>query len=175
MSSQLTALRSLFYLNIYQCSLSQLPDLSEMENLQSIDIQHNALSQLIGLNNPNFLGLQYNNFTDLPVLGSNENLQFLLMSGNPLKHIMRIGSFVNLYNFDVSYTPITLIPPTIEKLQALEYMSISFSKVTYLPKNILKLNKLRYFDAQGGLFEKNELEIIKAEFNKTLPNCNLYV
>jgi Leucine-rich repeat (LRR) protein len=174
-TSQLTTLRYLQSLSINQCELPKLPNLSEMENLHSISLSHNRLSQILGLNGPYSLTLQNNNFTELPTLTTPETLQYLSIDNNPLKHIMPISSFINLENLQLSNTPITFIPPTIEKLQNLRWLYLSYTKLSYLPQNILKLTKLIRLYAQGNLFDTNELSFIRQKFNQTLPNCTLYL
>ena len=175
MTSQLTSLRALNSLHIYQCSLTQLPNLSELEYLYNVYLQYNRLTQLTGLSSPYNIGLDYNNFTELPVLASPETLSFLIMRGNPLKHVLPISSFVNIQHLDLRSTSITFIPPNIDKLQSLNSLDLSYTKVAYFPKNILKLSKLRSLYAQGNNFGTTELSTIQQEFNRTLPNCTLYL
>jgi len=174
-TSQLTTLRYLQSLSINQCELPQLPNLGEMENLQSISVSYNRLSQIFGLNGPYSLDLQHNNFTELPTFTMPENLQYLFIDNNPLKHIMPISSFINLLQLQLSHTLIAFIPPTIEKLQNMRWLYLSYTKLSYLPQNILKLTKLNWLDIQGNPFDTNELSFIQQKFNQTLPNCTLYL
>jgi Leucine-rich repeat (LRR) protein len=175
MTERLTSLPELLILTLLNCSLYQLPNFNDMNNLRYVNLGHNRLSQIDGLHNTYILVLDNNVFTELPTVTTPESLGYLSINNNPLKHVMSLSSFVNLYYLQLINTTISFIPPTIDKLQNLWYLSLSHNKLFYLPKNILKLSKLTYLDIQNNPFPTNEIETIKREFSKNQPNVTLNI
>lgn len=175
MTDQLASLIKLRYLTLNNCSLSQLPNLSNISSLAVVDLGRNHLSQIDGLNAIYGLFLPNNLFTEIPTLAMPERLHTLYISNNPLKHVMKLSSFVNLDSAYLQYTNISFIPPAIEKLQNLTILDLSYNKLFYLPKNMLKLTKLRSLAINGNSFPAAEIKTIQEEFNSVNSNLTLKV
>jgi len=175
MTDQLGSLIQLRYLALDNCSLSQLPNLSNLSSLAVVNLNSNRLSRIDGLNNIYGLFLYDNLFTEIPVLTAPERLHTLYISRNPLKDVMSLSSFINLDSAMLAHTNISFIPPTIDKLQNLTTLDLSYNKLFYLPKNILKLSKLERLSINGNLFSTGEIEIIQTEFNRTNANVTVIV
>jgi Leucine-rich repeat (LRR) protein len=175
MTEKLTSLMYLSNIYLVNCSLSYLPDFAGMFNLQHLDLRQNRLSQIDGLHSIYYLYLDNNLFTELPILTAPENVRYLSMNTNPLKHVMTLSSFINMYDLQLSNTTLKLIPPTIDKLQNLQYLNLANNKLFYLPKNILKLAKLKYLYIHDNLFSANEVETIQRQFSTNQPNVTLTI
>jgi Leucine-rich repeat (LRR) protein len=173
MTERLGTLSSLSHLNLYNCSLTHLPDLSDIPRLYSLDLSLNQLSTIDGLTDVNSLDLSDNLFTDIPTLKTPNRLYYLAMNNNPVKNMLAITSHTGLQYLYLRNTTLSSIPATIDRLQQLEYLDLSYNKLFYLPTNILNLAKLIYFNIQNNSFSSADIQVYQTRFNTSHPNMIL--
>ncbi|CAF1426160.1 unnamed protein product [Adineta ricciae] len=176
MTNQLTSLKHLYWLTLVNCSLPQLPNLTNLSKVWHIELDHNHLSKLDGLDGDILrLSLSNNLFSEIPTVKMPAYVEELTMNNNPLRNIIKLDSFINLERVDLHNTTITSIPPTINKLQKLEHLDLSYNDLFYLPFNILELNKLNTLFVNNNSFSDQEIETIKTYFNMSHPNITLRI
>jgi Leucine-rich repeat (LRR) protein len=173
MTERLGTMSNLNTLFLPNCSLTYLPNLSGISQLSSVYLHQNRLSNLNGLTNVYDLYLSDNLFTDIPTLSSPKSLVYLYMDNNPLKNMLTITSHVNLWTLYLRNTTLSSVPPTIDKLQKLEYLDLSYNKLFFLPTNIQNLPKLRQLNIQNNSFSLSAIQTFKTQFNTSHPNMTL--
>ncbi len=174
MTEKLGALNNLSILFLFNCSLTHLPDISNLENLQVIDASFNNLTHLDGIPGVRILHLDTNLFHEIPISKKPENLEFLELSYNPLKNAVPILSYNNLTGLFISDTMITSIPSSIDKLRNLKYFDIARNRISYLPTIILNLPNLEYMNISENLLSPNDIQSIRSAFKKSHPQLLLF-
>jgi len=175
MTEQLGTLDNLFELFLSNCSLTHLPNLSNLKQLRFLSLPDNRLSQLDGLINVSLMSLENNLFNEIPTIENRDNFTFLCMSDNPLKNALPITSYINLETVVLKNTTLTFIPPNIDKLQQLTQLYLSDNKLSHLPTNILNLSNLRYFEIKNNLFSPDDIESIRKGFQTSHPNTKFII
>ncbi len=173
MTERLGTLSKLYSLYLHNCSLTHLPNLSGIPQLHTADFRQNRLSKVDGLTGVTDLYLSNNLFTDIPTLITPNTLELLYMDNNPIRNMLAITSHVNLQIVNLINTNLSSIPPTIDRLQQLQYLFLSNNKLFYLPTNILNLANLKQLDIRNNLFSLADIQEFKTQFNKTLPNLSI--
>ena len=172
MSQQLSTLTDLEWLMIYNCSLTHLPDLSNLHKLSSLNLPFNKFNQIEQLQDLNLQGLDLsgNNLTQIPILKNKENLVYLSLNNNPLKNADSILLYPNLHYLYMADAMLTSLPSAIDKLQELEYLIIYANQLTELPPTIFNLPNLQQLVAIQNLFTPDYIQSIKEAFQKYRPS-----
>jgi Leucine-rich repeat (LRR) protein len=164
---------NLAVLYIQNCTLTDLPNLSGIPNLQYIDLGHNQLSTVEGLTGVVNLDLSNNLFVDIPTLNTPNTLRYLDMNNNPLENMLAITSHVNLNRVLLRNTTLSFIPATIDRLQQVISLDLSYNKLLELPRNMLDLANLQHLDIQSNQVSSARIQELKTEFNRILPNLTI--
>jgi len=175
MTEQLRTLDNLVDLFLSNCSLTHMPNLSNLKQLRYLSLPGNRLSQLDGLLNVSTMDLENNLFNEIPTIKNAENVADLYMSNNSLKNAVPITSYINLKRIDLRNTTLTFIPPNIDKLQKLICLYLSNNKLSHLPTNIFNLPNLEYLAIKNNLFSPNDIKSIPKKFKKSYPNAELLI
>jgi Leucine-rich repeat (LRR) protein len=177
MTKQLATLTNLEIIMFSNCSLTHLPDFSNLHKLGALSLPYNNFIQTDELQDLDLqtLDLSGNNLTEIPILKNKEHLLVLYLSNNPLKNAERILFYPNLYLLYMDHAMLTSIPPAIDKLSELEYLFIFGNQLTDLPPNILNLSKLKILIASENLFSPDYIESIKEAFKKHRPTTTLTI
>jgi Leucine-rich repeat (LRR) protein len=157
------------------CSITYLPNLSNLQKLWCLDLPNNRLSHLDGISELGTLDLTSNFFTEIPIMKKHEKLWYLVMNHNPLKDAVPILSYKNLEGIYLSNTTLTSIPPAIGKLQGLKYLHLSDNKISHLPNKIFDLPLLAEFDISKNLLSPDDIQSIREAFAKSHPTIQLQV
>ncbi|CAF4395099.1 unnamed protein product, partial [Adineta steineri] len=96
MTQKLSSLGKLQSLSLDKCSLSYLPNLSQLKSLISVNLPNNQLSELEGLTNVSSLSLYKNQFTEIPYIAVPEALRRLDMNYNPVMDMSYALFFKNI-------------------------------------------------------------------------------
>lgn len=155
------------------CSLTYLPDLSNLHKIHILDLYYNQLKKLTGLSKVIFMGLLNNLFEEIPRVNRSDTLRSLFASNNPLRNTDAIMLYPNLQQLDIGSTGLTFIPPTIDKLKNLDFLDISNNKLSHLPTNILNLAHLKRLYIQNNLFTPVEIQAFRRAFRKARPKAKL--
>jgi Leucine-rich repeat (LRR) protein len=175
MTNKLGTLTNLTTIQFINCSLTYLPDLSNLQKLELLDAPHNNLSRIDGLPGVKILSLDINSLTEIPVTNNPENLEFLGISYNPLESASPITSYKNLEMLYMQFTTLTKIPRDIDRLQKLEVLHIAGNNLTHLPTNLLNLPQLEFLNATKNLLSFDEIVGIKKLFKKSHPKTELFI
>jgi Leucine-rich repeat (LRR) protein len=173
MTEQLGTLNNLSMLTLVNCSLTHLPNLSNLQQMWSLDLSNNRLSHVDGIPDVKFLDLDGNFFNQIPILENREKVMYIDMSHNPLKNAVPLISYNNLEGIFLSNTMLTSIPPAIDKFQKLKYLDLSNNKLSYIPTNILNLPDLEELNISQNLLSPNEIQLIRKTLRKSHPNIQL--
>jgi len=172
-TERLGTISNLTVLYLQNCTLTDIPNLSGIPNLQYIDIGHNQLSKVEGLTGVVNLDLSNNLFADIPTLNTPNTLRYLDMSNNPLENMLAITSHVNLNQILLRNTTLSFIPATIDRLQQARSVDLSYNKLLELPRNILDLANLQYLDVRSNRFSSAHIQEFVTQFNRVLPNLTI--
>lgn len=172
-TEKLGTMNSLVALYLHNCSITHLPNLSEISRLQFVDLEHNRLSNINGLTGVINLALRNNLFTDIPILNTPNTLRYLDMNSNPLENMLTITSYPNLYRVILRNTTLSSIPATIDRLQQVRNLDLSYNKLLDLPTNMLNMANLNYLDIRSNLFAFDLIQQFQTKFIKVLPNLSL--
>jgi len=175
MTEQLGTLINLDRIQLINCSLTYLPDLSNLQKLNALDVPCNNISRIGGLPSVHRLDLTINLLSEIPVLKNPENLEALYIDYNPLKSALPILLYKNLEVLFMKFATLTSIPPAIDQLQKLAYLAIAGNKLTSLPTSIFNLRRLEYFNVMKNLFSADHIASIKKEFEKSHPKTKLMI
>lgn len=175
MTDELASLINLRSVEMENCSLTKLPNLSKLPYLYELRVSHNHLSRIDGLNSINRLFVDNNLLTEIPTLIEAEYLMHLSISSNPLNHIEDLSSFIGLQQLILSNTNITSIPSSISKLQDLMELYLSGNRLSKLPINIFDIPQLSILTIDDNLFSADEIKNIQEQFNSVLPYLELIV
>jgi len=177
MTNQLATLTNLETIMCLKCSLTHLPDISNLHKIKLLYLPLNNLTQIEGLSNLDLIALDLavNNFTEIPILKNKENLRFLSLTDNPLKNAEPIIFYPNLKDIYLNNAMLTSVPAAIDKLQELEQLRIDGNQLTNLPPGILNLSKLQRLDVSRNLFSLDYIESIKEAFKKHRPATMLTI
>ncbi len=174
MTEQLGTLNNLSLIFIFNCSLTHLPDISNLENLQALEAPYNNLTHLGGIPGVSMLILSINLLHEIPISKKPENLLFLSISYNPLKNAIPLLSYNNLETIFIRDATLTSIPSSIDKLQNLQHFDIALNRISHLPTNILNLPHLEFMNVSKNLLSSNDIESIRNEFKQSHPQLKLF-
>jgi Leucine-rich repeat (LRR) protein len=174
-TEKLGTLDNLLMLTLSNCSLTHLPNLSNLQKLWSLDLRNNRLSRVDGIPDVLFLDLPGNFFNYIPILNNPEKLRFLTMDSNPVKNVAPIMFYKNLEGLSLKNLTLTSILPDIDKLQKLLYVDFSDNKISHVPNNILNLPLLEQFKITNNLLSTNEIQSIRKAFEKSHPQLELII
>jgi Leucine-rich repeat (LRR) protein len=176
LTEKIGTLDTLTFVMMRNCSLTHMPNITNLEKVWSLDLRNNRLSHLNGIPpDLKFLDLPGNFFNYIPIMKNGEELMFLTMSNNPLKTIAPIMFYKNLEGIDFENTMLTSIPPAIDQLRKLQYINLSNNKLSHIPTNILNLPLLEQVNISKNLLSQNEIQSIRKEFEKSHPKLELIV
>jgi len=174
-TEKLGTLDNLLMLTLSNCSLTHLPNLSNLQKLWSLDLRNNRLSRVDGIPDVLFLDLPGNFFNYIPILNNPEKLRFLTMNNNPVENIAPIMFYKNLEGLSLRNLTLTSILPDIDKLQKLLYVDFSNNKISHVPNNIFNLPLLEQFNITNNLLSTNEIQSIREAFEKSHPQLELII
>ena len=169
----LGTLTDLRYIIFSSCSLTYLPDLSNLHKVWGLDLYNNQLRKLNGPPEVILLNLVNNLFEEIPRLTRNDTLHGLFIGNNPLKDTEAIMSYPNIKHLDISSTGSTFIPATIDKLKNIDFLDISNNKLSHPPTNVLNLVRLKRLNIQNNLFTPAEIKAFRRAFRKARPKAKL--
>ena len=134
-------------LNLADCALEEIPNLTNLENLQALDLSHNKISHIVGLDkltNLQSLNLRSNQLTCIEGLDKLTNLQSLNLWNNQLTRIEGLDKLTNLQSLDLSGNQITSVEglDKLTNLQSLDLRSNQLTRIEGLDKltNLQSLN-----------------------------------
>ena len=149
----LSALRTLTYLDLSNNSIRDISALSFMSNLLELDLSHNALDNLNALSSLSGLeklNISYNSLSSIVPLASCTGLKELNVSNNTIPALTGIESLTALTKLDASFNSVAAVQEltACTELTQLDLSSNSLTDIT--PLNVL--TKLQYFS-----FNRNEV------------------
>ena len=175
LTEQLTSLTDLGWVQFVNCSLTYLPDLTNLQKLKGLDVSDNQISHVGALPGLRLLYLKNNRLTEIPTLETPEHLQSLIVSHNPLKNAQPIILYKNIEVLSLINATLTSIPLEIDQLQNLEYLDLSSNKLTDLPTGVLNLPQLEFLNVSRNLLSPNDITSIKKAFKNSRAKVNLLV
>ena len=107
-------------LNVHRCRLTELPDLSALVNLQTLDCAYNQLPELPGLStltNLRELDCSNNRLTELPDVSALVDLERLYCAYNQLTQLPDTSALVQLQYCSFNGNPLTLTDAEREEIQ----------------------------------------------------------
>ncbi|CAF1371908.1 unnamed protein product [Adineta steineri] len=175
MTQKLSSLGKLQSLSLDKCSLSYLPNLSQLKNLISVNLPNNKLSELEGLTNVSSLSLYKNQFTEIPFIAVPEALRRLDMNYNPVMDMSYVLFFKNITEIRMAESKIPVIPSHIALLDKLSFLDLSNTKITRVPRSILNLPYLQYLVVQNNAISKEEVDSLKMDLLDRQSKINLLI
>ncbi|CAF0778549.1 unnamed protein product [Adineta ricciae] len=163
MTEKLSSLVKLQSLMLDNCSLTQLPSLSELKNLTTVSLPNNRLTQLEGLVKVRSLSLYKNQFTEIPMLEIPEALGRLDMNHNPVMDMSYLLLCKNITEIRIAVSNIPMIPSHIALLKRLSFLDLANTKITHVPRNILNLPYLQFLVVQNNAIPKEEADALKMD------------
>lgn len=154
----LSALRTLTYLDLSSNSIRDLSPLSFMSKILELDLSHNALDNLNALSSLSGLeklNVSYNSLSSVVPLASCTGLKELNISNNTIPALTGIASLTSLTNLDASFNSVTDVQEltACTELTQLDLSSNALKDITALSV----LNKLQHFS-----FNRNEVVTLPA-------------
>ncbi|CAF4031739.1 unnamed protein product [Adineta steineri] len=175
MTQKLSSLGKLQSLSLDKCSLSYLPNLSQLKSLISVNLPNNQLSELEGLTNVSSLSLYKNQFTEIPYIAVPEALRRLDMNYNPVMDMSYALFFKNITEIRMAESKIPVIPSHIALLEKLSFLDLSNTKITRVPRSILNLPYLQYLVVQNNAISKEEVDSLKMDLLDRQSKINLLI
>ncbi|CAF3881590.1 unnamed protein product [Adineta steineri] len=175
MTQKLSSLGKLQSLSLDKCSLSYLPNLSQLKSLISVNLPNNQLSELEGLTNVSSLSLYKNQFTEIPYIAVPEALRRLDMNYNPVMDMSYALFFKNITEIRMAESKIPVIPSHIALLDKLSFLDLSNTKITRVPRSILNLPYLQYLVVQNNAISKEEVDSLKMDLLDRQSKINLLI
>ncbi|CAF4052902.1 unnamed protein product [Rotaria sp. Silwood1] len=175
MTDELGSLRKLQSLTLDKCSLSHLPNLSELTNLTTVTLPNNQLSKLEGLTKLYSLQLYKNQFTEIPTLAVPEALLRLNMNYNPVMDMSYTLLFKNITEIRIAESKISVIPSHIFLLEKLSFLDLSHTQIIRIPRSILNLPYLQYLVVQRNEIPQEEVDSFKMELLNQKSKINLLI
>ncbi|CAF1264342.1 unnamed protein product [Adineta steineri] len=175
MTQKLSSLGKLQSLSLDKCSLSYLPNLSQLKNLISVNLPNNKLSELEGLTNVSSLSLYKNQFAEIPFIAVPEALRRLDMNYNPVMDMSYVLFFKNITEIRMAESKIPVIPSHIALLDKLSFLDLSHTQITRVPRSILNLPYLQYLVVQNNAISKEEVDSLKMDLLDRQSKINLLI
>ena len=172
-TEELTKLSEMAIITLYNCSLTSLPNLSNLTMLIELDVAQNNLTDIVGIPGVQMLFLRGNQLRQIPITDNPDELFELDMTENPLSSAAAIMSYKNVEYLRLSGTGINSIPVTIDKLRNVHILEVANNKLTRLPTNVLNLRKLQELNIENNLLPTRDVESIRRSFKKSHPNLNI--
>gem|GEM_PF-115739 len=151
-------LKELQVLSLCNNSLNRLQDITQLQNLTQLNLNHNHLSQLPAeittLQNLTWLDLSFNSLNQLPAeMATLQNLTRLDLSDNNLNQLpAEITALQNLTGLNLSHNGLSQLPGEITTLQNLTRLDLSHNDLSQLPGEITTLQNLTQLDlSHNGL------------------------
>ena len=119
-------------LSAVNCSIENLQGIQYFENVLSLSLSENQISDisaLSSLNNLAGLNLSYNNISDISALSNLTNLSSLDLSGNQISDISALSNLTNLTHLDLSVNQISDISP-LERHTQLGFLNLTVNQVS---------------------------------------------
>lgn len=173
-------------LTIGNTELQEIPDISNLQKLKTLNITNSKLSKLhssIGkLTNLERVSLSSGNLTELPKeIGDVPYLSSLHVSDNKLKALPKeLGNCLLLDDIDFSKNVLKSIPDELTRCRKMRSININENELTILPESIGSWTTLSTFYAENnkitnipvGFGEMNSLYYLKLKNNNisTLPS-----
>ncbi|CAF0926682.1 unnamed protein product [Adineta steineri] len=174
-TEKLVTLPKLLTLLLSNCSLTYIQDLSKLKTLEMLELSNNYLTHINDVPALGLLKLDGNLFKEIPVIKNTDNIWFLDMNKNPLINALPILSYKNVRYIFLENATLTSIPPTIDKLQKIEYLLLTDNKISYLPTNVLNLPNLKEFSIRNNLLSSGDMKLIETAFKKSHPDLYICV
>ena len=142
-------------LDLSHNAISDVPPLASLVNLQTLDLSHNQVSDvppLASLVNLQTLDLSHNAISDVPPLASLVNLQTLDLSYNAISDVTPLAHLVNLQTLDLSHNAISDVPP-LASLVNLQTLGLSHNQVSDVTP-LVHLDRLRQLDVRANFLSE---------------------
>jgi Leucine-rich repeat (LRR) protein len=159
--SQLTQLQSL---DLRHNQLSTLPEsLGQLTQLQSLKLRNNQLSTLpesLGqLTKLQSLNLERNQLSALPEsLSQLTQLRLLNLSYNRLSTLPEWpGQLIQLQELYLDGNQLSTLPESLGQLTQITYLNFNNNRITNVPENVVNLNKLETLAIGGNLISHNDI------------------
>ena len=134
-------------LSLAECELEEIPNLTNLENLQALDLSHNKISHIVGLDkltNLQSLDLRSNQLTRIEGLDKLTNLQSLDLRSNQLTRIEGLDKLTNLQSLNLWNNQLTRIEG-LDKLTNLKSLNLWKNQLTRI-EGLDKLTNLKSLD-----------------------------
>ena len=175
----LTKLQRLYLSNN---DIEKIPyEISNLKWLSEINLSENKLNKfpeiIFDCKNIEIINLSDNNIHEIPTnIDKLKNVKSLNLSKTKIKKLpQNFFKLKNLSELNLSNCELTEIPFEIEELKKLKILDLENNKIKILPTNIVKLKNLQIVNLRDNRFTENEIQSIKREFKKKLPNCKLII
>jgi Leucine-rich repeat (LRR) protein len=175
MTEQFGTLTSLETMMLLNCSITYLPNLSNLQQLRILEVPMNQLTHLDGIPGVEMLALDINVFSEIPILEKRENLRGLSMIDNRLKSFDPILLYKNLEAIFISNTSMSSIPPAFDQLRNLTYLDVGKNPLSYFPENLFNLPKLEFLNLRKTLISPNDIRSIQKTFAKSNPSIQILI
>jgi Leucine-rich repeat (LRR) protein len=173
-------LSSLAFLYLPNNNLKSLPKtIKNLRSLQQLTLSNNrylySIEPLNGLPSLRILNTRH-----CPILVLPQNLPQLTdlyMSNNSLTKLAAIETLGTATNnkksfyFDMNY--IESVPPQIQEVKNLFWLTLNQNKLKDLPTDIFKVTTLSYLNIQRNDFDQRDLKTIVFNFHNSNPNVSI--
>ncbi len=105
-------------------------------------------------------------------------LEYLDLSNNEIKDITDLAEIAsrNIRTMNLSHNEIDYIPPEISQFYfALIYLYLNDNQLTYIPTDVFKLQYLYEANFERNPFPEDEIDVVKARFRGSVPQCTLTI
>jgi Leucine-rich repeat (LRR) protein len=173
-------LSSLAFLYLPNNNLKSLPKtIKNLRSLQQLTLSNNrylhSIEPLNGL--PSLRILDTRNCRILVLPQNLPQLTDLYMSNNSLTKLAAIETLGTATNnkksfyFDMNY--IESVPPQIQEVKNLFWLTLNQNKLKDLPTDIFKVTTLSYLNIQRNDFDQRDLKTIVFNFHNSNPNVSI--
>lgn len=169
----LNTLQGLTHLWAEECDLVELPDLSQLGNLQVLDIKSNNISvlpDLSGLVSLKYFDCSFNKIRTIPDLSALLNLESFYCYKNVVESIASVPDSPNLKLFDCSFNKLKSIPDLSRNVNLIE-VNLGMNAIEELPsfETLNNLERLYLYSNQlkqlPPLPVSNKLKLLNAADN----------
>lgn len=174
----LSMLSKLHTLDLNQNNLKEVPPVVySLQKLQNLNLNNNQLSLLPGgllkLTALKTLSVAYNQLAGFPALLTGLKIKNLDISGNPIKALPdNISDMKELEVFIANECALDKLPSNIMNMAALKQLSLNSNQLATISKNIEKLYALEILSLSGNLLENIPEELNNLPKLKVLDFSN---